>query len=177
MSKIIQLLVLSIFVGMLLIPVANADIVVRSINIPDVVASSPPNYGSCKFSVVVDKTSNQSETLMLPVVINGETLTNVEINMKANDISKIVAANLTFPNAKILMTNPFQSFPAIPVNYTKALNPFMNPISSVQYDVQVGDTFQKPITVLVYADWSLWAVILDIVLMAATAVIVTRSLK
>jgi hypothetical protein len=75
------------------------------------------------------------------------------------------------------MTNPFAKARPIPANltYVVAQDPWANPISSVQYNIKVG-AFSKNVTLLIYADWTIWAIIIDIVAMAAAVFFITRSL-
>jgi hypothetical protein len=175
--KLFQLVIIAAFLATLVFPVANATINVQSVNIPDVVDSSSPFYGNCRFNIIVNKTTTQAESMAIPVVVNGTTLDIINVEMKANDISKIVAANVTLPRASVLITNPFAKFNPIPSNvqYAVATNPYMNPISSIQYNIEVGG-FTKNVTVLVYADWAIWAIIVDIVVVAVTFFFVTRTL-
>jgi hypothetical protein len=76
------------------------------------------------------------------------------------------------------MVNPFTSPRPVPTNlvYSKYQNPYLNPISSVQYELKVGD-FTKNATLLVYADWSIWAIVIDIVIVAAAALLVRRFIS
>jgi hypothetical protein len=175
--KLFQLVIISAFLATLIIPMANAEIKVQSVNLQDVVASSPPLYGGCRFNIVVGKTTGQDESLIIPVIVNGTTISTINVNMKANEASKIVAANVTLPGATILITNPFAKQKPIPDNiqYAVAQDPYANPISSIQYEVKVGD-FTKNVTLLVYADWTIWAIIIDIVAMAAMFFFITRTL-
>jgi hypothetical protein len=174
--KLLQLIFASAFLATLILPAANATINVQSVTIPNVVASGSPLYGSCRFNIVVNKTTTQEEFMQIPVVVNGTTLSEIGIAMKANEISKIVSANVTLPGAAVLMTNPFATFNPISANYTKLMNPFQNPISSKQYDIKVG-SFTKNVTMLVYADWSIWAIIVDILAWAAVIIFITRALR
>jgi hypothetical protein len=175
--KLFQLVIISAFLATLIIPVANADITVQSVNLQDVVASTPPLYGSCRFNIVCVKTTAQDESVLIPVIVNGTRISDINVNMKANEMSRIVSANVTLPGGTILMTNPFAKARPIPANltYVVAPDPWANPISSVQYNIKVG-AFSKNITLLIYADWTIWAIIIDIVAMAAAVFFITRSL-
>ena len=175
--KLFQLVIISAFLATLIIPVANAKINVQSVNLQDVVASTPPLYGACRFSIVVNKTTTQDESLKVPVIVNGTTISTIDVNMKANEASKIISANVTLPGGTILITNPFARQNPIPdnVHYAVAPDPYANPISSLQYEVKVG-AFTKNVTLLVYADWSLWAIIIDIIAIAAMFYFITRTL-
>ena len=174
--KLLQLIFASAFLATLILPVANATINVQTVTIPNVVASSAPLYGSCRFNIVVNKTTTQQEFQLIPVMINGTTQSEIDVTMKANEISKIIPANVTIQGASVLMINPFATFTPISGNYTKLMNPFQNPISSKQVNIKVG-SFTKDVTVLVYADWSLWAIIVDIVAWAAVLIFITRALR
>jgi hypothetical protein len=162
--------------GVLITPIANADISVRSINIPDVVASQSPNYGRCRFSIVLDKNSNTTETITIPISINGTIVSTVDVTMNPKDTSKIVAGNITFPSSSVLIINPFVKFAPVTVNYTVSLNPYMNPVTSKQYSVDVG-SFNKSITALVYADWSMWAIIADVIIVMVSVFFIRKILK
>ena len=175
--KLFQLVIIATFLATLVFPVANATINVQGVNIPNVVDSSAPLFGSCRFNIIVNKTTTQAESMAFLVIVNGTTLDIINVEMKANDISKIVAANVTLPSASVLIINPFAKFNPIPssVQYAVAQNPYMNPISSIQYNIEVG-SFTKNVTVLVYADWTIWAIIVDIVAAAVTFFFITRTL-
>jgi hypothetical protein len=175
--KLFQLVIFSAFLAAIILPVANAEIKVQSLNIQNVTASTPPLYGSCRFSIVVAHTGAQDESIAIPVIVNGTELSKIDIYMKANEVSRIVSANVTLPGGSILIVNPFTSVRPIPVNttYPKAMDPYANPISSVKYNIKVGD-FTKTTTLLIYADWSIWAIIVDIVAIAAMFIFVTRNL-
>jgi len=177
-KKLFQLVILSVFVSTLIIPMANAEIKINSVNIPSVMASAFPNYGSIRFNIVVRHDVAQDEFLDVPVIINGTELSIINVYLKANEVTKIVAANVTIPGASILMVNPFASPRPVPANlvYAKYPNPYLNPISSVQYEIKVGD-FTKTATLLQYADWSIWAIVIDIVLVAATILLLSRFIK
>jgi hypothetical protein len=154
---------------------ANAEIKVNNVIIPDVLTSSFPNYGSIRFSIVVGKTVGQDEYLSVPVLVNGVKVSSIDVNMKASEVSRIVAANVTLPGASLLMINPFANPTPIAsnVSYAKYPNSYLNPISSIQYEIQVGN-FKKNATLLVYADWSFWAIIIDIVLIVVTVFVLRR---
>jgi hypothetical protein len=175
--KLFQLVIISAFLTTLIIPMANADITVQSVNLQDVVASTPPYYGTCRFSLVVAKTTAQDESGLIPVIVNGTRISDINVSLKANEVSKIISANVTLPGGTILMINPFANARPIPANltYPKVLDPFANPISSVQYNVKVGD-FSKNVTLLIYADWTVWAIIIDIVVIAAMIFFISRTL-
>jgi hypothetical protein len=176
--KLFQLVIISVFISTLIIPMANAEIKINSVNIPNVMASSFPNYGSIRFNIVVSHPAGQDELLNVPVIINGTTLSIINVVLRANEVTKIVAANVTIPGATILMVNPFASPRPVPTDlvYSKYPNPYLNPISSVQYELKVGD-FTKNATLLVYADWSIWAIVIDIVVVAAAALLVRRFIS
>ena len=175
--KLPKLVIISIFVAIFLIPMASAEIQVNNVVLPDVVASSVPNFGTVRFSIVAGKLAGQDESLTLPVIVNGTKLQSIIINMKANEVSKIVITNATFPGATILITNPFATPPPIPndITYVKSMDPYANPISSIRYDVKIGG-FTKKVTLLVYADWTLWAIIIDIVAVAVSVLFIKRLL-
>ena len=176
--KLFHLVIISAFLATLIIPVANAEIVVQSINFPSVAGSTAPHYGAIRFNIVVMKTTGQNETLTIPVIVNGTTISFIHVNMKATETSKNIAANVTLPNASILITNPFTKPTPIPSNiqYEVRQNPFDNPISSIQYEVKVGD-FTENTTLLVYADWSAWAIIIDVVIVAGTFLVLRRVFR
>lgn len=177
--KVTQLVIISILVVTLLIPMTNAAIEISEITISHVLSSTPPNYGAVRFDITATKPAGQNESIRVPVIVNGTTLSNIDVTMKANEVSKKVASNTTFPGASILMTNPFATFRPIPNNviYAKSQNPHLNPVSSIEYDVKVGGSPTERVTVLVYADWNLWAIILDIVAVAITVFFVRRMMK
>jgi len=176
--KLFQLVIISVFVSTLVIPIANAEIKINSVNIPSVMASSFPNYGSIRFNIVVSHPTGQDELLNVPVIINGTTLSIINVILKSNEVTKIVAANVTIPGSTILMVNPFASPRPVPSNlvYVKYPNPYLNPISSVQYEIKVG-SFTKNATLLQYADWSIWAIVLDLVVVAAAILLVRRFIS
>jgi len=173
--KLFQLVIISVFVSTLIIPMANAEIKINSVNIPNVMTSSFPNYGSIRFNIVVAHPTGQDEFLNVPVIVNGTTLSIINVVLKANEVTKIVAANVTIPGATILMVNPFASPKPVPSDlvYAKYPNPYLNPISAVKYNIKVGD-FTKNVSLLVYADWSIWAIVIDIVLVAAAVLLLRR---
>ncbi len=173
--KLFQLVIISAFLATIILPVANAEIKVQSLNIQNVTASTPPYYGSCRFSIVVAKTTAQEESVAIPVIVNGTELSKINVNMKANEISKIISANVTLPGGSVLMINPFMKLNPVTANYTKMGDPYANPISSAKYNIKVGD-FTKTTTVLIYADWSIWAIVVDIVAIAAMFIFITRTL-
>jgi hypothetical protein len=175
--KLTQLALFSFIVAILLIPMANAEIVIDNVFMQDVITTQFPNYGTFKFNILAKKPAGQDESAIILVTANGTTISTVNVVMKANEVSKSVETNATFPRATISMINPFASIPPIPDNivYNKLQNNYLNPISSVQYEIKAGG-FTKKVTLLVYADWSFWAIILDIVLMAITVIIIRRSL-
>ncbi len=174
--KLLQLIFASACLATLILPAANATINVQSVTIPDVVASSAPLYGSCRFNIVVNKTTTQEEFQLIPVMVNGTTVSEIDVTMKANEISKIIPANVTLPGGSMLMISPIANFSPISANYTKLMNPFQNPVTSKQYNIKVG-SFTKDVTMLVYADWSLWAIIVDIVAWVAVLIFITRALR
>jgi hypothetical protein len=163
-KNLIKLVIISAFIATLIIPVANAEIKISDVQMPDVVASNPPTYGEIRFNLVVTKNTNQTESLNIPVLINGTTLSIINVAMRANEVSKVVQANVTVPGSTILMINPFIKAKPIPSNITYAVsqNPYANPISSLQYVIKVGD-FEKNVSVLVYANWTIWAIIIDVI--------------
>ncbi len=177
--KITQLFVFGIILSAFVIPMAKAGIEVDQVNIANVVVSTPPNYGAARFTIIVTKAAGMDESSTVPVVVNGTTISNIGIAMKADEIRKSVSANTTFPHASVLIINPFSLPKPIPSNivYPKSLNPYMNPVSSVQCDVTVGDGPTKRITLLVYADWTIWAIVMDIVVVAIAALLIRQFSK
>jgi len=157
------------------IPSCFAELTINSILIPDVIASNAPNYGNLRFSIITEKTKGQNESLTIPVIVNGTTITTIDVQMKANETSKINPVSIMLQGAAALVINPFENPKPISNNirYEVKQNPFANPVSSTQYEVKVGD-FTKNITLLVYADWSLWAIIGDIVVVIGTFLFIRR---
>jgi hypothetical protein len=73
--------------------------------------------------------------------------------------------------------NPFEKpKPLLNIQYEVSQNPFSNPVSSIRYEVKVGD-FTKNITLLVYADWSLWAIIVDIVVVIGAFLFIRKMAR
>jgi hypothetical protein len=175
--KLIQLVIVSVFVATLIIPMANAEINIKSVNIIDVVPSVSPNYGNFNFNIIIEKTKGQNESLTIPIIVNGTTMTTIDVQMKADETQKIVPVNIVLQGATVLMINPFEKpKPISNIQYEVRPNPFANPISSIQYEVKVGD-FKKNISLLVYADWSFWAIIMDVVIVAGTFLVLRRVFR
>lgn len=157
-----------------IVPSCFAELTINSILIPDVIASSAPNYGNLRFSIITKKTKGQNESLTVPVIVNGTTMATIDVQMKANETSKINPMSIALQGATVLVINPFEKpKPLLNIRYEVSQNPFSNPVSSIQYEVKVGD-FTKNITLLVYADWSLWAIIVDIVVVIGTFLFIRR---
>jgi hypothetical protein len=177
--KITKMLMFSILLATFVIPMAYAEINIDQINIANVVVSTPPNWGAARFTIVAKKAGGIDEAVTVPVIINGTTVSEIGVVMKAAEESRSVSANTTFPGASILVVNPFSLGRAIPASvvYPVSLNPYMNPVSSVQYDVKVGNSPTKRVTVLVYADWMIWAIIIDIVSLLAIGILIKQLAK
>jgi len=177
--KITRLFVFAILLSAFAVPMAKAEIEINQVNIANVVISTPPNYGAARFTLIATKAAGMEESSTVPVVVNGTTISSIGIIMKADEIRKSGSANTTFPNASVLMVNPFSSLKPIPsdVVYPKSLNPYMNPISSIQYDVKVGNGPMTRITLLVYPDWTLWAIIVDIIVVVISALLIRQFSK
>jgi hypothetical protein len=104
-------------------------------------------------------------------------MTTIDVQMKADETQKIVPVNIVLQGATVLMINPFEKpKPISNIQYEVRPNPFANPISSIQYEVKVGD-FKKNISLLVYADWSFWAIIMDVVIVAGTFLVLRRVFR
>ena len=152
----------------------NAEITVQSFNIPDVIPSNAPHNGNYQFNIVAAKTGGQDESTTIPIIVNGTTISSVNVSMKADETLQSVPSNITLPGETKLMINPFD-VPKVPSNvqYTVQSIPFVNPISSIQYEVKIGG-LTKNVKLLVYADWSLWAIIIDAVLVVAAILLLRR---
>jgi hypothetical protein len=175
--KLFQLILFSAFLAAVILPIANAEIKVQSASLQNVTASVPPDYGVVRFMIVVTKTTANQESAVIPVIVNGTTLSNIAVTMNPKEMTKTVQANVTLPGASVLIVNPFTKLNPIPVNiiYPVYLDPYANPISSVQYIIKVGD-FTRPTTLLIYADWTIWAIVIDIIAVAAMLFFITRTL-
>ncbi len=160
-----------------IVPVANADITINNVNFARVVTSTPPNYGYVSFNIMAEHALGQNETIQIPVVVNGTLMKTIDIEMSATESIKTVSAEILLPNAQILIINPFASYkPVANVSYKIDENPFMNPISSIDYDVKIGE-FTKHTTLLVYSDRSALALIADIILVVATMYAVKKYMS
>ena len=158
-KKFMQMVILTAVVATLIVPVANAEMKIKSVDIPNEVTSNPPRYGEMKFTIVTNKTIGQSETLQIPVIVNGTTVTTVTVQMKVNETLKSVPVNVQLQGAVVQMVNPFEQ-----------------PISHIHYEIDVGG-FGEVISLLVYPDWSIWALIADVLVMGVLALIMWRFAK
>ncbi len=172
-KKLIQLVIFTVFMVTLIAPITNAQIKVDNVIIPDVVASNSPSWGSIDLKVQCSKPAGQEETLTIPIVVNGTTMTSVDFHMLANETIKSMPVNFDFPGATVLMINPLQKGD-LDVKYEVKLDPFVNPISHVHYDIKIG-AVEKTVALLVYPDWTFWAIVVDIVAVAATVFILRRA--
>ena len=173
--KFFKFILISAFVATLIIPMANAEIIIKSINVRDVIASSSPVYGNLDVNIQLTKTQGQDESLTIPISINGTVLKTVTVQMKVNETIKFVPVNVVLPGASKLMISPFvNSVPTVP--YDVKPNPYANPISNIQYELKIGD-ITKNISVLVYADWTLWAVIIDIIVIIGVFLFIRKLAK
>ena len=172
-KKLIQLVIFTVFAVTLIAPIANAEIKVDSVIIPDVVASNPPTWGTIDLKVQCSKVAGQEETITIPIVVNGTTMTNAKITMLANETIKSVPVNFAFPGATIMMINPMQKGD-LNVKYDMRLDPFLNPVSHVHYDIKIG-VVEKTVALLVYPDWTFWAIVVDIIAVAVTAIALRRA--
>ena len=173
--KLIQLVIISVLVVTFITPVVNAEIKINSAFIPNVIASSSPSYGNLDFKIQVEKTQGQSESLTIPVTVNGTTMMTIDVQMMANETLKSVPVNIILPGATVLMINPFEKLALSDIQYEIKPNPYANPVSHIHYDIKVGN-INKTITLLVYPDWSFWAIIIDIIAVAATFIMIRRSI-
>ncbi len=172
--KLIQLVIVFAVVATLIVPMANAAITVQSTDIPDAVPSSAPHYGSFSFNIMVAKTGGQSESEVIPIIVNGTQVSAVDVSMGANETSKVVPGNLTLSGASILMVNPFVTLNSISdIKYAVNSMPYDNPVSGVRYVIQIGD-YTKNITLFTYADWTLWAIVIDLVAVVAVFFFIRR---
>ncbi len=173
-GKIIGMLAMMLLI-VTIVPSCAAEMTINKVTLPNVVTSSAPNFGELRFNIMTEKFRGQNESLAVPIVVNGTTMTTINIQMKVNETLKTTPVSVRLQGATILITNPYEKPRSIPSNtrYEVQQNPFSNPISSIQYEVEVNG-FTKNITLLVYADWRLWAIIGDIVVVIGTFLFIRR---